>query len=520
MFKKILVLVYLFMLIVFVPNAAAQEMDWEELGGDIFDVRCLFVFPDNKRNMLIGNQGNIFLSSDTGVSWSRKLSLRGKDKKINQILSTQNKKMIIYAATDCGLYASFDNALNWKRIFRGANHEESSSTAIALKGETILVGTKSGLYLSNDNGRNWEKETGELGRSEILNIDVFNGGKNSYIYAATVNGVFKKHNQDNWEKIYSQNNRQDNADQQSQIVDTDQQSRYWGVRYIKSDPENDGLLYLATTRGIYKSLDAGNSWEAVAEYGLLQRDVKYLSISVSGQLFSVTNSGIFVFNQDRWLEQTSSLSAGTIHSLAIIEPDVLLIGADKGVFRSIVSKKSIAYGINSNEISAKEPKINQVQQAAIDYAEVSPEKIKNWRKQAAKKALLPELSVGVERNSTDLWHWETGSSTIGQSGDDSLRRGRDSIDWDVTLRWDLGEIIWNDDQTNIDVRSKLMVELRDDILDQVNKLYFERLRVKMELGNLNIEDLKKRNEKELKLQELSASLDALTGGYFSRQIEA
>ena len=63
-----------------------------------------------------------------------------------------------------------------------------------------------------------------------------------------------------------------------------------------------------------------------------------------------------------------------------------------------------------------------------------------------------------------------------------------------------------------------MVELRDDILDQVNKFYFERLRVKMELDSLNIEDRKKRFEKELKLQELTASLDALTAGYYSEQL--
>ena len=63
-----------------------------------------------------------------------------------------------------------------------------------------------------------------------------------------------------------------------------------------------------------------------------------------------------------------------------------------------------------------------------------------------------------------------------------------------------------------------MVELRDDILDEVTKLYFERLRVKMELDTLSIEDRKKRFEKELKLEELTASLDALTGGYYSRQI--
>ncbi len=64
-----------------------------------------------------------------------------------------------------------------------------------------------------------------------------------------------------------------------------------------------------------------------------------------------------------------------------------------------------------------------------------------------------------------------------------------------------------------------MVQLRGDILDEVNKTYFERLRVKMELDSLSVEERKKRLEKELKLQELTASLDALTGGFFSQQLK-
>jgi len=62
-----------------------------------------------------------------------------------------------------------------------------------------------------------------------------------------------------------------------------------------------------------------------------------------------------------------------------------------------------------------------------------------------------------------------------------------------------------------------MVELRDDILDEINKLYFERLRVKSELDNLAIEDRSKRFDKQLKFEELTASLDSLTGGYYSDQ---
>jgi len=61
--------------------------------------------------------------------------------------------------------------------------------------------------------------------------------------------------------------------------------------------------------------------------------------------------------------------------------------------------------------------------------------------------------------------------------------------------------------------------LRNDILDQVNKFYFEHLRVRMELDSLNVEETKKRFEKELKLQELASSLDSLTAGYYSEQLQ-
>ncbi|MFH1413878.1 MAG: hypothetical protein ABIG56_03440, partial [Candidatus Omnitrophota bacterium] len=78
--------------------------------------------------------------------------------------------------------------------------------------------------------------------------------------------------------------------------------------------------------------------------------------------------------------------------------------------------------------------------------------------------------------------------------------------------------IWNNDQTSIDVRSRLMVQLRDDILDEVTKIYFERLRVINEINSLSITEKKRRFEKELRLRELTAYLDGLTGGYFSDYI--
>jgi len=64
-----------------------------------------------------------------------------------------------------------------------------------------------------------------------------------------------------------------------------------------------------------------------------------------------------------------------------------------------------------------------------------------------------------------------------------------------------------------------VVQLRDDILDEVTKLYFERLRVRMELEECSPEDRRKILEKELRIKELNASLDALTGGYFCASLK-
>ncbi len=64
-----------------------------------------------------------------------------------------------------------------------------------------------------------------------------------------------------------------------------------------------------------------------------------------------------------------------------------------------------------------------------------------------------------------------------------------------------------------------MVQLREDILNEVTRLYFERRRLQMELASNKSITTTQAIEKDLRLQELTASIDALTGGTFSDAIE-
>ncbi|MCK5180082.1 MAG: hypothetical protein KAR32_11170, partial [Candidatus Omnitrophica bacterium] len=168
-----------------------------------------------------------------------------------------------------------------------------------------------------------------------------------------------------------------------------------------------------------------------------------------------------------------------------------------------------------------EPNINEVHQMAIDYAEVSHEKIKIWRRQARRKAWLPELDIGVDGDrdwsrSDSIW----GSYTSGGQqhvGPDDKTHGED-LGWDVSFSWDLADLVWSTDQTTIDSRSKMMVELREDILNEVTRLYFERRRNQIEFVVNSTTDWRLRVEKEMRIEELTALIDALTGGEFSRRI--
>ena len=63
-----------------------------------------------------------------------------------------------------------------------------------------------------------------------------------------------------------------------------------------------------------------------------------------------------------------------------------------------------------------------------------------------------------------------------------------------------------------------MVQLRDDILDEITRTYFERRRLQIEAQLSPSHELMEGLEQELRIQELTADLDALTGGYFSLQL--
>ena len=531
--KYVVVLVVVVLFIsAFVVSVFSNDVVWDDISRGNLNLRTVLINPDNPRIIYIGSSNAVLKSEDGGVGWRSVLSVRGTNREVNYLSFALGNNNSLYAATGNGLYFSSNLGRNWNRLFKGKNYLENECITLAVLPDRTYLGTKGGLFTSKDKGRSWHKESAKLGNSNILAI-AYNLKEPNYIYVACTDGVFKsKDNGQSWERIFITHPVENGNNEEEMAEDQDEEGRDSIIRYIALDPNNSNYLYLATAKGVYRSLDRGQTWNSFSDDGLLSKEAQFLLVSKESQLYAVTKSGIFEYKGERWQELSLRLAVDKVNFLALDNRDNLYAATSKGLFKANLSYAAAEQEADTISLySRDEPDINDVQQAAIKYAEVEPEKIIKWRKQAAKRALLPEVTVGMDRDknktiSKNIWGIYSSYGTNGNvtapgryciGPDDETNYNNEN--WGVSLTWDLGDLIWNDDQANIDVRSKLMVQLRDDILDEVTKLYFERLRVKMELDNLSIEDRKKRFEKELKLQELTAQLDGLTGGYFSSQIK-
>ena len=88
-------------------------------------------------------------------------------------------------------------------------------------------------------------------------------------------------------------------------------------------------------------------------------------------------------------------------------------------------------------------------------------------------------------------------------------------EYKVRLVWDLDKLVMSSERIRVINEAQDLVKLRDKVLSEVTRLYFERRRLQVERLLAPKADLMARVREELRLMELTANIDALTGGAFS-----
>lgn len=496
------------------PRVAAQDL-WAGKDGNIrnVDTRGLVA---GKGILYLATQNEVYAARDPKSKWESVFSLPAGDNEIHCIGRSIGAILI---GTRRGLFRSDDDGANWKNVFRTIIPEKNNILAIAAsagEGASVVIGTQKGVFMSLDKGESWKDISFTLKNRPVKYLALMK----DTIYASGEDGVYvKKDDQDGWERIYVKSSLEKNGEEGAiNFADTENGSQNHDVPIAISAPR----LYVGSGRGILYTDDERN-WNAFPGAGL-SGAIKHITVSAKSEnLYCATTKGIFRYDKEKsvWSELYKGPGrAFTVNGLVLDgdKKNSLWALTDKGLYRLensfSVGDEYIDVERNLKDLKIifdNEPAFIELQKAAIDFADVSPEKIKNWQNQSRLKTLLPKVSFGYDQGtSTNYEIYTSATRDYVVAGPNDLSNGID-----VSVSWDLASLIWSDDQTSIDVRSRLTVQLRNDILDDLRRAYYERKRLQFDLMTNPPKDIKARFDKEMRIQELAQSIDDLTGNYLS-----
>jgi hypothetical protein len=174
-----------------------------------------------------------------------------------------------------------------------------------------------------------------------------------------------------------------------------------------------------------------------------------------------------------------------------------------------------------------EPTVQQAHAWAMSYAKLNPELIQRWLRASHSFAALPMLQLEYRVRSDwdrDFDYLDGNGSPIQPGGNDAaiavLQDGGTGQDQFITARarWDLNELVMSSESIRVINESQDIVKLRDKVLTEVTQLYFERRRVQVDTLLSPPSDVAGKVKAQIRLMELTASLDAYTGGRFSEAL--
>jgi hypothetical protein len=169
---------------------------------------------------------------------------------------------------------------------------------------------------------------------------------------------------------------------------------------------------------------------------------------------------------------------------------------------------------------ANEPTAQELQDAALRFFRVHPEKIDSLRTSAEYKSLLPYVTASFyqdfDRANRDLDNFARrtdGAFSGFFFSEEELRRG-EGLGYRVAAEWNLPRLVFNPEV--LDVAS--LVGIQDGVLKEVTTMYYARRRMQVSMVLDPPADEATLIASQLRLEELTAIIDAMTGGYLSRRL--
>jgi hypothetical protein len=151
-----------------------------------------------------------------------------------------------------------------------------------------------------------------------------------------------------------------------------------------------------------------------------------------------------------------------------------------------------------------------VQVAALRYLDLGPERIRTLQRGVRRRGWLPRFELRGSYGGWDSWQRDYDEAYTYDAPrlflDREEERNRDFV-VSTALVWDLGDLAYHPESIDVSKEAREIIELRDDVLDEITQLYFERRRTLLQLAG---------QPSAPAGEAARLRLDAWTGGWWSR----
>jgi hypothetical protein len=283
--------------------------------------------------------------------------------------------------------------------------------------------------------------------------------------------------------------------------------------------EAAGHFWLTTDRGSWVAARPSGPWTREGP-PLRSLTVHAVAAGEAG-LFAATDRGLHLAAKDRELQLTPEASALPRAYRAGAAPGGELQAGPKALEPLLTAALSdLPRALRSER---REPGIDEVRRAALAYLDLGPERLRRLVRGAARRGWLPTLAVRLDRDRFARARNDHDQAFV--SGATRLLLDRENersagFDLSLSLAWDFGDVLHHPESVDVSREVRELVELRDEVLDELRHLYFERRRVQLELLALPEGRPLEAARLRLRADELAAGIDAWTGGWFGRRTGA
>jgi photosystem II stability/assembly factor-like uncharacterized protein len=316
-----------------VPSATARDLEWVQLGPEGGDVRSLTYDPRNPERIYLGTSaGQLYVSTNNGVSWSRFAHLGGGSNYVLDNMEINPQTGIMYVAAWDGhiehengdLFRSTDAGKTWQALPDMRGKSIRAMVLAPSDPRIVLAGALDGVFRSRDGGDTFERIS-PPNHTEIKNIEslAVDPKDPNIIYAGTWHLAWKTADGGRtWHSI--KKGVVDDSDVFSIIVDSSNTQNVYlsacsgiyksenqaelfhkiqGIpfsarrtRVLKQDPGNPAVVYAGTTEGLWKTSDAGKTWRRITPPNIIVNDVHVDPRNAARVLIATDRSGVLASN--------------------------------------------------------------------------------------------------------------------------------------------------------------------------------------------------------------------------------